>query len=88
MATVKSLSQMMLPGIVGANGDCETCGPSSTTSVVTRPIAKANLEKINAGVKKADAAPVEAAPDKPKPLLSPNKPVPPQIAAKKPINEY
>ncbi len=53
--TVKSLSQMMKPGVVGANGDCDTCGPGGSTPVVTR-VATQNLAKLN----KAAAKPAQA----------------------------
>ena len=72
--TVKSISEMMRPGLINKGGDCETCGPKSMPAVVTR-VATENLAKINKSVKKAAAPPEEekqAAPVK-RNLLSPNK---------------
>lgn len=58
--SVKSLSQMMNPGVVGATGDCATCGPSGFPATVTR-VAIANMEKLNTPVQKAVEQPVPVA---------------------------
>jgi len=55
--TVKSLYQMMRPGMVGSSGDCETCGPSDNKPTVTR-VAIGNLAKLARSIPKP--APIPA----------------------------
>ena len=47
----------MNPGVVGATGDCATCGQSGLPATVTR-VAIENMEKLNTPVQKAVEKPV------------------------------
>lgn len=44
--TVRSLSEMMRPDVVGSAAGCETCGNNDVKTTVTR-VAVENLAKIN-----------------------------------------
>ena len=58
MSTVKSLSEMMKPDVVGTSGGCETCGNDKPTQV-TR-IAVETLAKLEAKKPAPETQPVQA----------------------------